>query len=741
MNSSRRTILAAGLKPSTVGPLRSALQPWGQLEVSPKLRHAIERVKQHRPALVILPADRGAGLAACDRLRTDDSLGHPLVWLLSEEGLTARLAAHWLRPTRAHLYGMLPVSPEFIEREVGPLLPESGVDSAPPSAPVSQLYSEPSVRAPETDDDPPSEEVSSQVSASAARLRERLDATRNDLRAAEKGQAETNAKLAQMREALATAHTDLAKRHDDLRRATEGAQRDRHRVDELEDALDTASRKLEALERSSASEIQRLEAAAEAARREAQTIRQQLEGTTGDLAARLDEAQQHRKDIEASRSELEARLDDLRKRESTLRQSLQATRTTTEAESRRKDAEVEQLQSERTGLEGRVAELEHSLTTARQDLANEQEAHRSAVERFEHTAAQRDKDLQALKNELASVGEETQGTLKALSAARHTRAAAHAELEDAKARWGTERQRLIEARDQFKKQLESTELGSADEQAKYLALSDATDRLRRERDALEARQDTLHATIHRLQKEGEKKDKSLAELTRERDGFRADRDDLVGVRARLRSRLDVAEGEREEFRAEVQALRSQLKEWTGDYEALRRERDALREERNRLAEQHLPVVEERNRLRDELGPLRASRDQANQALEATRARLAQLRAELDAEREKVLELEIQAETRGAADASGPTDDAPSKWRTMFDESRVSNERLRTEVADLAGKVSELTRTLESTRSEGRELSRRLAAAELEAEEARTQQIQDLDWFMETLRAIRGSKTE
>ena len=44
---------------------------------------------------------------------------------------------------------------------------------------------------------------------------------------------------------------------------------------------------------------------------------------------------------------------------------------------------------------------------------------------------------------------------------------------------------------------------------------------------------------------------------------------------------------------------------------------------------------------------------------------------------------------------------------------------------------------EAEASERRELERRLTAAELEATEARNQQIQDLDWFMDTLRAVRS----
>ena len=717
MNAPQRVILAAGLKPSTVGPLRSALQPWGRLEVSAQLRHTMDRARQLRPAMVILPADRGAGLAACDRLRTDDSLGEPVVWLLSEEGLTARVAAHWLRPTRAHLYGVLPLSPEFIEREVGPLLPEAADEPAPTPAPLDRLYGPPTVRH-STDDDPPEPDRPT-IQASSTRLRERLEATRSELRAAERAQAASQAKLAEMREALATAHADLAKRHDDLRRVTESAQRDRHRVDELEDALDAATRTGEQAQAELSEKLERLQAAHEASQRDLHATRRDIET----LQAHLQETVERHRSEATARTELERRVEALRQREGGLHQTLQVTRAAAEAEGRRRTEALERLEQALAEAEARLQTQETQHDQERSRLEEQlRTAQLAAAAHADHDRRHADSTTE-LQAELTDLRQQLDVT----------RQAHHADQQ----RWATERERLIETRDEAQARAEATAAGTSEERAKLLALTDSTDRLRRERDTLEETVAALHTRIAGFERTEARLTRELADLTRERDAFRADRDDLVGVRARLRSRLDVAEQEREAFRAELKEARDALAASGTSAGELRRERDALREERNRLAEQHLPVVEERNRLRAELGPLRTSRDQADQALHATRARLSQLRTELDAAQEKALELEIRA-GRSATGEAPSTEAGGDRWQELAEETQASNVRLRSEVKDLARRVTGLTRELEQTRSEGRELSRRLAAAELEASEARSQQIQDLDWFMDTLRAIKGT---
>lgn len=763
MNAPSRTILIAGLKPSTIGPLRKALESVGRVEVTTQLRKAIERVWTQRPALVVLPADRGAGLAACDRLRSDDSPWQPIVWLLSEDGLTARVAAHWLRPSRAHLYGVLPLSTEFIDRHVVPLLPEPRDH---PSSPLSV--------APEYTDDDLSGGGSLQPNGEAStgeygRLRERLANTRHQLRAVERANSEINAKLAETREALATAHSDLARRHEELRQANDAGSRDKHRVDELEDDLDATRRELDVERRRLNAEVTRLRESLDETRRALQETQARAARLERDTTSR-DALQRKRiEELESSRTELERRVETLRQREGELRQSLQVTRAATDADMRRRDQDVQRmheslsaaarverdsaeqiklLQADNTTLRAAMVTAEARLARDKGESAKQMALLRTdlaeAHSRLDDTTGTEqlrmaEEQIEALKAALTQATESATEARRELKAERSAGGDTLVDLEKSRSILEARVQRLTEERDEVRARLQSSAAGSADERARLLALGDSTDRLRRERDALDDRQSALHSDIRRLEVERDTIQKAYTEMTRERDGFRADRDDLVGVRARVRARLDVAEQEREEFRALYQSARTEKSQHAEGAEELRRERDALREERNRLAEQHLPVVEERNRLRNELGPLRAEKEQANHALAATRARLSQLRTELDAERERVLEFELSGAGSSLHDGEETTAAPDSAWRRAHRESKEANARLRQEVSELAGRVGSMTRGLDKTRAERREVERRLSAAELEAEEARTQQVQDLDWFMDTLRAIRGPR--
>jgi chromosome segregation ATPase len=806
MNRGRQTVVAAGLKPSTVGPLRAILQSWANVEVTSQLRHTIDQVRQHRPTLVILPADRGAGLAACDRLRTDESLGQPLVWLLSEEGLTARVAAHWLRPSRAHLYSILPLSQAFIDSELLPLLPDptrsvptAVVESEPEGAPGYLPFD---LNTDEYSDDPPSWK---QGESSNNRLRVRLDQTREALRILEQAKGESDDKLARTRDALATAHADLNRHHDTLRRTSETNQRARLRLEELEDALDETTRSAVDQRNRTNSEIDRLRGALETSQKGLHVARDRVEV----LEQQQREASLKVSKADTDRKHLVERLEELRQRESSLRQSLHVTRTATEAEARRKGDELERLQNElmrarqkvesveleshsqrardeselqaridaaqstarakveavkqsaqarveavaveqadavarlkeeRQQLQAKTLQLETDLEGARGEVAQARERARSEHERLQTRQEALTQELQGMQDDLRSASDESKNHLKALTTARQARAEAYTELEGAQHRWSTERSRLLEECGEARNQLEAIASGSGGVHTQLLSLTDANARLRRERDALETRTATLHTTITGLEQEGVRRQQELADLTRDRDGFRTEQDDRASAQARLQARLDVAEQETLEARNDLQASRSRSHEWSSDYEALRRERDSLREERNRLAEQHLPLVEERNRLRHELGPLRISRDQTGQALEASRARIQLLRTDLESERARTLELEVQLEQRQPIEIEWDGDTPKQQQHRALAEARVTNERLRTEQARLEDTIANFQRTRESEQTDSRELHRRLAAAELEAEEARTQQIQDLDWFMDTLRAVRKSQS-
>ena len=213
-------ILAAGLKKSTLGPLRSALSTWGDLDVEPDLKRVLLNIRNRRPRLVILPADRTMGLATCDRLRSDPDYGGPTVWLLSEEGLTARLAAHCLLPTRAQLVSVMPLSPQFIEREVAPLLPtperlrEETVQFATP-----RLFAdEPDPEPPPPQEPPPAAE-SSISEAELAVLRKSL----HQLQEALLGSRE---QTTQLRAALAQEHARIESLEDQAVQArTQSARR------------------------------------------------------------------------------------------------------------------------------------------------------------------------------------------------------------------------------------------------------------------------------------------------------------------------------------------------------------------------------------------------------------------------------------------------------------------------------------------------------------------------------------
>ncbi|HCH63766.1 MAG TPA: hypothetical protein DFR83_13250, partial [Deltaproteobacteria bacterium] len=280
--------------------------------------------------------------------------------------------------------------------------------------------------------------------------------------------------------------------------------------------------------------------------------------------------------------------------------------------------------------------------------------------------------------------------------------------------------------------------GSEAVNARLLALTESNNLLRQERDALASRSATLHSSTAGLEQNGVSNNQINSEIIRERDALRTERDTLAVSQTRLQAQLAVASQEAADSRADLHASRSRSQEWSSDYEALRRERDALREERNRLATQHVPVLEDRDRLRQELGPIRISRDQANQALEASRSRNTQLREELDAERARTLELAVQLEQREPLEIEWDHSDVEQQTRRILAEARVANDRLQVRIDELASSLSDMNQTQEMERNGSRELQRRLGAAELEAAEARKQQIQDLDWFMEALRAVRSN---
>ena len=332
------------------------------------------------------------------------------------------------------------------------------------------------------------------------------------------------------------------------------------------------------------------------------------------------------------------------------------------------------------------------------------------------------------------------GHLEELTKARQARTEAYNNLQDAQTRWGLERARIVEERDQSLEQIKSIAAGSDEVNRNLVKLSEANNQLRRERDALAVRAASLQSAVDGLEQEGSDSHRAHAELIRERDALRVERDGLASAQTRLKGQLGTAEQQASEVRAELHTARTRALEWSSDYEALRRERDALREERNRLAEKQIPLLQDRDQLRQELGPMRISRDQANQALEASRSRIQQLRHELEAERARTLELEVQLEQREPLEIEWDGPDVEAQTRRMLAEARVAHERLQSELDAQKTSVADLARLRDTAQEANRELQRRLAAAELEANEARKQQIQDLDWFMETLRAVRSNGT-
>jgi chromosome segregation ATPase len=571
-----------------------------------------------------------------------------------------------------------------------------------------------------------------------------LESTRTKLRNAEQRQTETNDKLAQMRKSLAAAHADLAKRHSESRSASDVSQRERQRAEKLEDELDLASRQQDSLRATAAKEVERMQAALRAAQETVRASKKQLETEQGALTKQLSRSRSELLETENNNSALRKKLDELKKRESTLRQSLQVTRTATEADARRKAQEVANLEaalaqtkqqaSHATSLEARITELETELVQAHTAKSRAQSAHQSAAERFEFGEQSHQKEADSLRAELASVSEHAQGTIKALNSARH----AQAEIERLQARWSSERQRLETERNEAQAKLAGMVSGSSSERAQLRSMSGAATRIRNERDALEARQVTLHATIDRLENELARAKEDLSEASSARDDFHANREALAGNQSQLQSQLDLAEQERDELRTEQQSLRVQLREWHNDYEHMKRERDSLRDERNRLTEQHLPLINDRNRLRDDLSPLRDERDAAIEALADKQAYLTQLKSDLETERERIIEYELLLDREPTDYGKEDTVTPAGRWHEALSNTRISNERLRTEVAHLRDELNTLSSKLQETASTNRTLDRRLNAAKLEATEAQKQQIQDLDWFMETLRVVQKS---
>jgi chromosome segregation ATPase len=191
-------------------------------------------------------------------------------------------------------------------------------------------------------------------------------------------------------------------------------------------------------------------------------------------------------------------------------------------------------------------------------------------------------------------------------------------------------------------------------------------------------------------------------------------------------RLAAAERELDELRqapgdrADLHAVRAQLE---GNIARLRDENQDLSATLERALEAQQGAVEQVGALQTALERERAVLEAARNASEAARREAersltarTQSRAERDAARAAVDALRAELEM-----ARQRVKDFESERQTALGAVRAARE----EVRQARGRITQLEHTLEE--------------AQAEADAARTQQLRDVSWFMQTLREIRGGE--
>jgi chromosome segregation ATPase len=694
-------IVVAGFSAELLPQIAAVFRDWGEVEVLSEVRAAHDRALRKRCRLMVLPADRVAGLAASDRLQTDPRFGACPVCLVSEQGMTGRLAAHLLRPQRARLNLRWPFGEESRQLLVGLLGPATDGAITPVEEPAL----------------PPALEV--------RRLREALSATR-DLH---KGEVERVRSLERAHEA------QIATMEDRIRALEVGEARALQNLEQLENSRKETIEAASAESMRQRGRISTLEAQLNRLESQLAAAEERVSGESRKIQAL--EAQLSQVRAEAQANALEA--DELRSAEGALRFALQVARQEqTRQEERRKAAEANRdaLQSQLDNTRGalnsahelgqslalQVAELERKLLLQVQEKEGQAQAQarthgrQQELERERTLAVAQVQSLEAEKERLqANLSARSEALAKAeseVTALHRKESAVRASFERLQQQHDALKEELFDhvaAEERLKSRLAEAQSALTTATSQGLALSG-------ERDAAQA---ALQEALLRLQ---------AAE--RERDQLKEHLDDNLFAPDLPKSLTDTTPSPGETFPAAAQPRTPPHADpFTSDLASeITSLRQALADEQARAAERAEEDEQTLKGLREQLQQMHRAVHHAESAVSGQARTLA------------VADAELRARLRNLA---------AERDRLILERNRL-DEQLETWTAERAELKALLAATREETEAERRKMraehNEALHAIEAQrdeaiqdAEQARLQAMKDLEWFLNTIAEYRAQQ--